>query len=193
MTSGAMAARSSYFTRTTRNPMQPVKPSRFSFVDEGEAVRRLRVDRETLLELVSSKRLRAYPGVGKGNFFRVGDLEKLAEELHPAAAQAPSLQGVDLLNPTNQRRQHDPGYKVHLRLQADLKWYDLTDGDLQAYVRELHPAAYEKQRSNVTSVIERLERLVALMDEAAKRWRSQGKSAQENAGQSQSMDAPSGE
>ena len=173
--------------------MQPVKPSRFSFVDEGEAVRRLKVDRETLLELVSSKRLRAYPGVGKGNFFRVGDLDKLAAELHPAVAQAPSLQGVDLLNPTNQRRQHDPAYKVHLRLQADLKWYDLTDDDLQAYVRELHPAAYEKQRSNVTSVIERLERLVTLMDEAAARWRSQGKSAQENSGQPHSNDAPSGE
>lgn len=154
--------------------MQPAKPLRFSFVDEGEAVRRLNVDRETLLELVASNRLRAYPGVGKGNFFRVGDLEKLAAELHPAALEAPSMQGVDLLNPSNQRRQHDPAYKVHLRLQADLKWYDLTDADLQAYVRELHPAAYEKQRSNVTSVIERLDRLVALMDEAAARWRTQG-------------------
>ena len=155
-------------------PMQPGKPGRFSFVDEGEAVRRLNVDRETLLELVASKRLRAYPGVGKGNFFRVSDLERLAEELHPAAPAPASLQGVDLLNPANQRRQHDPAYKVHLRLQADLKWYDLTDADLQAYVRELHPAAYEKQRSNVTSVIERLERLVALMDEAAEHWRAQG-------------------
>ena len=155
-------------------PMQPGKPGRFSFVDEGEEVRRLNVDRETLLELVASKRLRAYPGVGKGNFFRVSDLERLAEELHPAAPAPASLQGVDLLNPVNQRRQHDPAYKVHLRLQADLKWYDLTDDDLQAYVRELHPAAYEKQRSNVTSVIERLERLVALMDAAAERWRAQG-------------------
>ena len=155
-------------------PMQPGKPGRFSFVDEGEAVRRLNVDRETLLELVASKRLRAYPGVGKGNFFRVGDLDRVAEELHPAAPAPASLQGVDLLNPVNQRRQHDPAYKVHLRLQADLKWYDLTDDDLQAYVRELHPAAYEKQRSNVTSVIERLERLVALMDEAAEHWRAQG-------------------
>ncbi len=171
--------------------MQPAKPSRFSFVDEGEAVRRLNVDRETLLELVASKRLRAYPGVGKGNFFRVGDLEKLAAELHPARAETPSLQGVDLLNPTNQRRQHDPAYKVHLRLQADLKWYDLTDADLQAYVRELHPAAYEKQRSNVTSVIERLDRLVALMDEAAHRWRSQGQSERENAEQPHAADAPS--
>jgi hypothetical protein len=172
--------------------MQPAKPTRFSFVDEGEAVRRLNVDRETLLELVASKRLRAYPGVGKGNFFRVGDLEKLAEELHPTRVAAPSLQGVDLLNPTNQRRQHDPAYKVHLRLQADLKWYDLTDDDLQAYVRELHPAAYEKQRSNVTSVIERLERLVLLMDEAAQRWQRQGKSAQENAGRQDGTDTTSG-
>jgi hypothetical protein len=153
--------------------MQPTRPTRFSFVDEGEAVRRLSVDRETLLELVANKRLRAYPGVGKGSFFRVGDLEALAAELHPAAAEVP-VAPAELLNPPNARRQHDPAYKVHLRLQADLKWYDLTDADLQAYVRELHPAAYEKQRSNVTSVFERLNRLVTLMDEAAERWRSQG-------------------
>jgi hypothetical protein len=157
--------------------MQPARPSRFSFVDEGEAVRRLNVERDTLLELVASKRLRAYPGVGKGSFFRVGDLEKLATELHPEKATPPTLQGVDLLNPATQRRQHDPAYKVHLRLQADLKWYDLTDEDFQAYVRELHPAAYEKQRGNISSVIERLERLVALMDDAAEHWRSQGNSA----------------
>lgn len=162
--------------------MQPAKPSRFSFVDEGEAVRRLNVDRDTLLELVASKRLRAYPGVGKGNFFRVGDLDALAAELHPTVAEetAPTLHRADLLNPANVRRQHDPAYKVHLRLQADLKWYDLTDDDLQAYIRELHPASYEKQRANVMSVIERLERLVGLMDDAAARWRSQGEGSHHN-------------
>ncbi len=174
--------------------MQPAKPSRFSFVDEGEAVRRLNVDRDTLLELVASKRLRAYPGVGKGNFFRVGDLDALAEELHPDTLRLrPYDVGGDLLNPTNQRRQHDPAYKVHIRLQADLKWYDLTDEDLQTYIRELHPAAYEKQRSNVTSVIERLERLVALMDEAAVRWRSQGEAAKTSDGPSDTSSAPTGE
>lgn len=173
--------------------MQPAKPARFSFVDEGEAVRRLNVDRDTLLELVASKRLRAYPGVGKGNFFRVGDLDALADELHPNTATAPTLVGGDLLNPTNQRRQHDPAYKVHIRLQADLKWYDLTDEDLQTYIRELHPAAYEKQRSNVTSVIERLERLVTLMDEAAVRWRSQGEAVKTNDGPPAAPSAPTGE
>ena len=164
-------------------PIQPTRPTRFSFVDEGEAVRRLNVSRETLLELVANKRLRAYPGVGKGNFFRVGDLDRLAEELHPVKETPPAtMRGVDLLNPATQRRQHDPAYKVHLRLQADLKWYDLTDDDLQTYVRELHPAAYEKQRSNVMSVVERLERLVALMDEAAERWRAQGEQGAEDTG-----------
>src|SRR5690242_21179723 len=58
--------------------------SRFSFLDEGEALRRLGVDRDTLLTLVREKRLRAYPGVGKGNFYRVSDLDKLAAELRPA-------------------------------------------------------------------------------------------------------------
>ena len=72
-------------------PIQPGRPGRFSFVDEGEAVRRLNVNRETLLELVASKRLRAYPGVGKGNFFRVGDLDRLKEELHPGDGDARRL------------------------------------------------------------------------------------------------------
>ena len=50
---------------------------------------------------------------------------------------------------------------------------DLTDDDFRTYVRELHPAAYEKQRMNVTNVIAKLERLVAMMDESAASWKSQ--------------------
>ena len=146
-------------------------PSRFSFVDEGEAVRRLGIERDELLALVQSKELRSYPGVNKGYFFRVSDLEALAAKLHPQ--QASSSEDADGEETPNPRRQHDPAYKVHLRLQADLKWYDLTDADFQLYVRELHPAAYEKQRMNVTNVIAKLERLIALMDESAASWKSQ--------------------
>lgn len=145
--------------------------ARFSFVDEGEAVRRLGIERDELLALVQSKELRSYPGVNKGYFFRVSDLEALAAKLHPQqASDGDDEQEEETPNP---RKQHDPAYKVHLRLQADLKWYDLTDDDFRAYVRELHPAAYEKQRGNVTNVIAKLERLVALMDESAASWKSQ--------------------
>jgi hypothetical protein len=145
-------------------------PGRFSFVDEGEAVRRLGVDRDTVLSLVRSGRLKAYPGVGKGSFFRTSDLEKLAAELHPPqpAEEVEEEPAAEPIAP--KRAQHDPAYKVQLRLQADLKWYDLTDDDLRLWVRELHPEAYGRYRGNITTVIGRLERLLALMDEAARRW-----------------------
>jgi hypothetical protein len=146
-------------------------PSRFAFVDEGEAVRRLGVDRDTLVSLVRAGRLRAYPGVGKGSFFKVGDLLALAQEIHPPEpAPPPAAEPADQPPAAPRRPQHDPAYKVHLRLQADLKWYDLSDADFRAWVRELHPDAYARQRTNINATITRLQRLLALMDEAAAGW-----------------------
>jgi hypothetical protein len=153
--------------------MQPGRAARFAFVDEGEAVRRLGVSRDALLTLVESKRLRAYPGVGKGNFFRVSDLDTLAAELHPQP-EPPAASGsgvpITLGGLAAPRKEHDPAMKVHLRLQADLKWYDLKEEDLQAWVRELHPAAYEKSRGNILRVVGILNHLVELIDAAAVEW-----------------------
>lgn len=147
-------------------------PNRFAFLDESEAFRRLGVDHATLLALVREGRLRAYPGVGKGSFFKAGDLDKLARELHPQAAEPPASEEPTpgVVDAAPKRPQHDPAYKVHLRLTADLKWYDLKDDDLRAWVRELHPEGYTRQRTNITAVIARLQRLLALMDEAAAGW-----------------------
>jgi hypothetical protein len=156
--------------------MTPNRPTQFSFLDEGEAIRRLGVDRDTLLTLVAEKRLRAYPGVGKGHFFRVGDLDKLAAELHPPSAtpQPSAPTPMQVLSPESigVRRQHDPAYKVHLRLQADLKWFDITEDDLRAWIRELHPDGYARQRTNLTQFIETFEHLRDLMDEAAANWKN---------------------
>ena len=143
---------------------------KFAFLDEGEALRRLGVDRDTLLGFVTQKRLRAYPGVGKGNFFRAADIEALAAELH-AGEELPSTPGEV---PPSGRKLFDPAYKVHVRLTADLKWYDLEDEDLQAWVREMTRDGYARQRGNVTAVIARLQRLVELMDAAAAGWQHLG-------------------
>ncbi|MBF6590875.1 MAG: hypothetical protein IVW57_10155 [Ktedonobacterales bacterium] len=151
--------------------MQPTKPARFSFVDEGEAVRRLGISRDALLSLVESKRLRAYPGVGKGSFFRVSDLDALAAELRPAPPPAPAgAVPITLGGLGAGRKEHDPAMKVHLRLQADLKWLDLKEEELHAWVRELHPAAYEKNRGNLERVIALLSHLRELLDTAAEAW-----------------------
>ncbi|HEX8034519.1 MAG TPA: hypothetical protein VF510_11760, partial [Ktedonobacterales bacterium] len=146
-------------------------PARFSFLDEGEAVRRLGVDRDTLLTFVREKRLRAYPGVGKGNFYRLRDIDALHAELYAEAASPAAATDEGEAPPTG-RKVFDPAYKVHVRLQADLKWYDLEDEDLQAWVRELHEDGYPRQRSNITAVMAKLQRLVDLMDEAAAGWQT---------------------
>ncbi len=143
--------------------------SRFAFVDEGEALRRLGVDRDTLLYFVQEKRLRAYPGVGKGNFYKMKDLDALYAELH-ADEETREMTPADSEPATPGRKLFDPAYKVHVRLQADLKWYDLEDEDLQAWVRELHADGYARQRTNITNVIARLQRLIELMDQAAANW-----------------------
>jgi hypothetical protein len=142
------------------------QPGRFAFLDEGEALRRLSIDRDTLLAFVAEKRLRAYPGVGKGNFYRAADIEALYTQLHAGEAapdEAPVAAGG--------RKLFDPSYKVHVRLTADLKWYELEDEDFQAWVREMTADGYQRQRANITRVIEKLQRLVALMDEASAGWK----------------------
>lgn len=142
-------------------------PAKFSFQDEGEALRRLGVDRDTLLSFVRSGRLRAYRGFGEGSFFRTKDLDDLAVELYGERAQARRDAEVE---PPSTRKVFDPAYKVHVRLQADLKWYDLEDEDLQAWAREMTPDGYGRQRGNITRIIEKLQRMLQLMDEQAAQW-----------------------
>lgn len=145
--------------------------SKFSFLDEGEALRRLGIDRDTLLTFVREKRLRAYRS-GSNNYFRGNDVERLLAELRAEAGAAAAEEAAAGDAAPTGRKVFDPAYKVHVRLQADLKWYDLEDEDLRAWVREMTPDGYARQRTNVTRVMEKLQRLVALMDEAAANWQT---------------------
>ena len=54
--------------------------------------------------------------------------------------------------------------RVHLRLQADLKWFDLSDDDIAAWFRELRPDGYARQRSNILEVMRKLQQIVDLID-----------------------------
>lgn len=142
-------------------------PSRFAFVDEGEAVRILGVDRDTLLSFVREKRLRAYKS-GIVNYYRTNDLDTLLAELRAEAAA--EREATTPAVATGGRKVFDPAYKVHVRLQADLKWYELEDSDLRAWVREMTPDGYTRQRMNISMVISKLQRMIQLMDEAAAGW-----------------------
>jgi hypothetical protein len=136
--------------------------SRFAFIDDSEALRRLGVDRKTLEQFIREKRLRAYGGVGKDAFFKASEVEALYAELHPAT-EAPEEE-----KPPEEKKagppRHDPAMRVHLRLQADLKWFDISDDDIAAWFRELRPDGYQRQRSNILEVMRKLQRIVDLID-----------------------------
>jgi hypothetical protein len=153
--------------------------ARFAFVDAGEAARMLGIDRITLDQWVRDGRIKPHRGVGRDSFFRTADLQALYNELHPstelaeaiaaderdsesASAQAGEMKGVA-------RRQQDPQMRVYLRLQADAKWYDISEDDIRTWFNQLAPDGYERNKKNAEHTIKKLQYLVGLIEEAQKR------------------------
>lgn len=136
---------------------------KFPFLDDSEVIRRLGIDRKTLEQFVKEGRLRTYGGVGKGAFFKTKEVEALYAVLHPEALETPAEEAPPA-ETKPARPGHDPAMRVHLRLQADLKWFDIREEDIAAWIRELSPEAYQRQRSTILQVIGKLQHLVDLID-----------------------------
>jgi excisionase family DNA binding protein len=147
---------------------------RFAFIDAGEAARRLGIDRVTLEQWVKDGRIKPYRGVGRDVFFRSSDVEALYNELHPAAELAEAIAsderesaGETVQGPV--RKKQDPQMRVYLRLQADAKWYDISEDDIRAWFQQLAPDGYERNKRNAEHTIKKLQFLVDLIEEAQKR------------------------
>lgn len=153
--------------------------SRFAFLDAGETARRLGIDRITLDQWVRDGRIKAYKGVGRDSFFKTAEVEALYNELHPTAELAAAIAederesaGVGVsqtIQLTPRRKQHDPQMKVYLRLQADAKWYDVSDEDIRVWFSQLSPEGYERNKRNAEHTIQKLQYLVSLIEEGQKR------------------------
>jgi hypothetical protein len=147
---------------------------RFAFIDAGEAARQLGIDRVTLDQWVRDGRIKPYRGVGKDAFFRVSEVEALYNELHPSseladavAADESESAGEEEKGPA--RKKQDPQMRVYLRLQADAKWYDISEDDIRTWFQQLAPDGYERNKRNAEHSIEKLQFLVSLIEEAQKR------------------------
>ncbi|GCE10281.1 helix-turn-helix domain-containing protein [Tengunoibacter tsumagoiensis] len=148
---------------------------RFAFVDAGDAARRLGVDRITLDNWVKEGRIKARRGVGRESFFKASDVEALYNELNPtselAAAVAmdeqESASGVVTTEPT--RKKQDPQMRVYLRLQADAKWFDISDEDIRFWYQQLAPDGYERNKRNVEHTIKKLQYIVSLIEDGQQR------------------------
>ncbi|MBV9689492.1 MAG: helix-turn-helix domain-containing protein [Ktedonobacteraceae bacterium] len=148
----------------------------FAFVDAGEAARRLGIDRVTLERWVHEGRLKAHRGVGRDVFFRSADVEALYNELHPtselaaavAADEHDTASESEATTPTR-KRQPDQQMRVYLRLQADAKWYDISEEDIQVWFQQLAPDGYERNKRNAQHTIKKLQFLVSLIEQAQHR------------------------
>jgi len=151
--------------------------SRFTFVDAGEAARRLGIDRLTLDQWAKEGRIKTHRGVGRDVFFRASDVEALYNELHPMAELADAIADdereskgdVGTAAQPVARKKQDPQMRVYLRLQADAKWYDISEDDIRVWFQQLAPDGYERNKRNVQHTIRKLQFLVGLIDEAQQR------------------------
>jgi excisionase family DNA binding protein len=147
---------------------------RFAFVDAGEAARRLEIDRVTLDQWIRDGRIKPYRGVGKDVFFRTSDVELLYNELHPSsdlaeavAADERESAGEEEKGPA--RKKQDPQMRVYLRLQADAKWYDISEEDIRTWFRQLAPDGYERNKRNAEHAIKKLQFLVSQIEEGQRK------------------------
>jgi len=148
---------------------------RFAFVDAGEAARRLGIDRVTLDQWIKEGRIKTHRGVGRDAFFRSADVEALYNELHPASelAEAVAADESESAGETKAagpvKKQQDPQMRVYLRLQADAKWYDISENDIRTWFQQLAPDGYERNKRNVEHTIKKLQFLVGLVEEGQRR------------------------
>src|SRR5215470_1590834 len=145
---------------------------RFAFVDAGEAARILGIDRVTLDQWVRDGRIKPHRGVGREAFFRTSEVEALYNELHPVAELAEAVAADERESAGEAekgapaRKKQDPQMRVYLRLQADAKWYDISEEDIRTWFRQLAPDGYERNKHNAEHTIKKLQYLVSLIEEA---------------------------
>jgi excisionase family DNA binding protein len=150
---------------------------RFAFMDAGETARRLGIDRVTLDQWVKDGRIRTHRGVGRDVFFRSSEVEVLYTELHPKAELAAAIadderessENADVAAKPTARKKQDPQMRVYLRLQADAKWYDLSEDDIRFWFQQLAPDGYERNKRNAQHTIGKLQFLTSLIEEAQQR------------------------
>lgn len=150
--------------------------SRFAFMDAGEVARRLGIDRITLEQWTRDGRIKAHRGVGKDVFYRSADVDALYNELHPAAELAEAVEADERESAGEvqgkqapARKKQDPQMRVYLRLQADAKWYDISEEDIRVWFQQLAPDGYERNKRNAEHTLKRLQYLVSLLDEGLAR------------------------
>ncbi|HKP53846.1 MAG TPA: helix-turn-helix domain-containing protein [Chloroflexia bacterium] len=152
-------------------------PTGFKFIDLPDAAQRLGITRLKLLEWVGEGKIRPFSGSGQQSVFRAADVEKLAQELgipaphstaptqEVAQTSAQENSGGTTAPSTARPKRRDPVKLIGTRLSMDSRWAEISDEDIATWLDAIEPVQYDRVRKVATLTIERLERVMAMMDQ----------------------------
>ena len=153
-------------------------PPGFKFIDLPTAAERLGTTRNQLLPWVDEGRIRPFSGKGQQSVFRATDVEKLARasprhRLRRAGRtyRRQSLTGPSRFYPeaeTRRTRRRDAIKLMGTRLSMDSRWAEMTDQDIATWLDALEPVQFDRVRKVANLAIERLQRVLAMMDDFEK-------------------------
>lgn len=149
----------------------------FKFIDLPTAAEQLGITRTELLRWVDEGRISPFSGKGQQSVFRRADVELLIAEVRAsaeadaeaaAAAATPTAEGGEApaeVAAGGRRRRRDPIKLMGTRLSMDSRWAEMSDQDIATWLDALEPVQYERIRKVANIAIERLQRVLAMMDE----------------------------
>jgi hypothetical protein len=164
----------------------------FKFIDLPTAAERLGLTRNELLRWVDEGRIRPFSGKGQQSVFRTSDVDRLQAEiarsaevaldsvvgLEPsmadAAMEATSPPGLAPHLEARRTRRRDAIKLMGTRLSMDSRWAEMSDKDIATWLDALEPVQFERVRRVANTAIERLQRVLAMMDEFEEKSRVQG-------------------
>ncbi len=158
----------------------------FKFIDLPTSAERLGITRNRLLQLVDEGLIRPFSGKGQQSVFRATDVDKLAIDLRAgseaeAATKAEAVAAPPGANPqpegttavTDVRtRRRDAIKLMGTRLSMDSRWAEMSDKDIATWLDALEEVQFERVRKVAGIAIERLQRVLQMMDDFEKQKRT---------------------
>ena len=157
----------------------------FRFIDLPTSAERLGITRNDLLALVAQGKAKPFSGSGQQAIFRASDIEKLAAEMGAATTQAESPSAVKAEDTaetastpeaaaTTRTRRRDAIKLMGTRLSMDSRWAEMSDKDIATWLDALEPVQFDRVRKVGNLAIERLQRVLAMLDEHEQKLKNKG-------------------
>lgn len=151
----------------------------FRFIDLPTSAERLGVTRNELLQWVDEGRIKPFSGKGQQSVFRTADVEKLAASLAaPIATPEPDEplaeaetspeqipQGSTPQAEARRAKRRDAIKLMGTRLSMDSRWAEMSDKDIATWLDALEPVQFDRIRKVANIAIERLQRVLEMMQD----------------------------